>query len=152
MPTLVSINVNPAGGVPKQPVASAFVGLEKVEGDKQNNTKLHGGPMRAACLYSKERIDALRDEGHPIVPGSTGENLTIEGLDWDTIVPGTRLAIGETLLEVTTYTVPCKKIGASFIRDDFMRMSQKENPGWSRVYVKVLQTGGVKVGDAVTIV
>ena len=151
MPTLRSINVNPNGGVPKHPVESAFLDYDVVRGDKQANRRFHGGPLRAACLYSLDRIHALRDEGHSITPGSTGENLTIEGLDWNAVTPGTKLAVGEALLEVTTYTAPCQKIAGSFVRGDFGRLSQKTYPGWSRVYVKVLRSGEVKVGDAVCI-
>src|SRR2546422_5744398 len=33
-------------------------------------------------MYAMEAIEALRAEGHPIVPGAIGENLTVHGLDW----------------------------------------------------------------------
>lgn len=151
MPTVTSVNASPTGGVPKPPVLFARVHAEGVEGDKQNNLKFHGGPMRAVCLYSQDRIDALNDEGHPITPGSIGENVTIAGLDWDTIVPGVRLAVGEVELEMTEYTVPCNKIAESFLRADILRVSQKASPGWSRVYTKVLKEGVVRVGDAVRV-
>ena len=146
---LVSINVNPRGGVPKQPVASARISVMRVEGDKQRNRRLHGGPLRAVCLFSLERIEALQAEGHPIGPGSTGENLTIAGLDWDTLVPGTRLHIGDAELETTSYTAPCKNIAASFRDEEFNRMSQKLYPGWSRLYARVVSEGSVHVGDRV---
>lgn len=151
MPAVVSINVSPTGGVPKLPVMFARIHSQGVDGDKQNNLKYHGGPMRAVCLYSLERINALRAEGHPITPGSIGENVTISGLDWDTIVPGVRLTIGEVELEVTQYTVPCAKIANSFMHADSLRVGQKVNPGWSRVYTKVLREGTIHVGDAVSL-
>ena len=37
----------------------------------------HGGPERALCLFSLERILELQAEGHPIFPGAAGENITI---------------------------------------------------------------------------
>ncbi len=77
---VAQINVNPQGGVPKHRVAKARLEVGGVEGDKQNHRRFHGGPMRAVCLYSLELIEALQGEGHPISPGSTGENLTIS--DW----------------------------------------------------------------------
>ena len=151
--TVHSVNASPTGGVPKSPVLFARIHTAGVEGDMQNNLKYHGGPMRAVCLYSLERIAALRDEGHPITPGSIGENVTISGLDWDSVVPGVRLTIGDDIeLEVTQYTIPCAKIGPSFIRNDSLRVGQDANPGWSRVYTKVLREGVVRVGDAVTLV
>ena len=153
MPAIVtSVNASPTGGVPKPPVLFAYVHVGGVDGDKQNNLKYHGGPMRAVCLYSQDRIDALNDEGHPITPGSIGENVTIRGLDWDAMIPGVRVAIGDVVrLEVTQYTVPCSKIADSFLRADILRVGQPSNPGWSRLYTKVLAEGVVRVGDAVRI-
>ena len=74
-----------AGGVPKRAVPAARVTTLGLEGDVQRNRKLHGGLERALCLFSLERIRALRAEGHPIQPGSIGENLTLEGLDWSRV-------------------------------------------------------------------
>jgi MOSC domain-containing protein YiiM len=87
---VVQVNVNPEGGVPKLPVSEAFVGVYGVQGDLQRDVFFHGGPLRAVCLYSLELIEALQAEGHPITPGSTGENLTLSGLDWDWLAPAVR--------------------------------------------------------------
>jgi len=145
---LFSINCSP-GGVPKLPVPEAFVASFGLFGDSQNNKKHHGGPDRAVSLFSLERIRALQEEGHPIGTGTTGENLTLSGLDWDLVVPGSRLEIGDAILEVTSYTTPCRTIRESFIEQKFMRMSQKHHPGWSRVYARVLKEGTVRTGDEV---
>lgn len=147
---VVQIGVS-RGGVPKLPTPRARLSSDGVEGDRQNDRRHHGGPDRAVCLYSLEVIEALQREGHPIAPGSAGENLTVSGLDWDSIVPGIRLRIGEALLEVASYTVPCKTIRASFADGRFERISQKTNPGWSRVYARVLFAGEARTGDAVEI-
>ncbi len=140
------------GGVPKLPVWEAKVSEQGVAGDRQRNLKFHGGPDRAVCLYSLELIERLQDEGHSIDPGSTGENLTLAGLDWDQIGPGRHLTVGpEVRLEVTSYTTPCRHNGRWFRDEDFSRISQKVNPGWSRVYAKVLQGGIVRPGDEVIV-
>ena len=148
---LLQINVNPNGGVPKTRVASARLQTQRVEGDKQRFLKVHGGPMRAVCLYSTEIIEALRAEGHPIEAGWTGENLTISGLNWDEMVPGVRLQIGAATLELTSYTNPCKNIAFAFAEANWKRISQKEHPGWSRVYARVMVEGEVREGDEVTL-
>ena len=96
-------------------------------------------------------IRALQREGHPIAPGTTGENLTLSGLDWNAVVPGRQLQIGEVQLEVTKYTSPCEKIGTSFADCDFTRISQKRHAGWSRVSARVLAGGLVRMGDPVTL-
>jgi MOSC domain-containing protein YiiM len=145
-----SINVSD-GGVPKLPRASAWVSANGVEGDRQRDLRFHGGPNRAVALYSLDLIRQLRAEGHSISPGSIGENLTLEGVDWSLMVPGARLQVGDAELELTSYTSPCQKIRASFIGEDFTRVSQKLHPGWSRVYAKVLNEGRVAVGDAVSV-
>ncbi len=94
---------------------------------------------------------ALQAEGHPVYPGSTGENLTVSGLDWDKIVPGTRLHLGEEILiEVKSFASPCGKIGKSFANEDFNRNSQDHNPGWARVLAKVLTPGALTIGATVS--
>src|SRR3954471_16640534 len=83
-----------AGGVPKLPVERAMVRAGGMEGDKQANRRFHGGPDRALCLYAQERLDALAAAGHPVERGTLGENVTIAGLVWDEVRPGTRLRLG----------------------------------------------------------
>jgi len=139
------------GGVPKRPLRQAEVNHLGLIADKQIHTKVHGGPERAVCLYSLERILALQAEGHPIYPGSVGENVTITGLDWDEVVPGARLRLGEVIVEITRYTTPCNLIEASFADRDSQRIAHQKYPGWSRVYARVLQTGTIKISDSVVL-
>jgi len=149
--TLVSINVS-NGGVPKKPVTGAKVSLSGLAGDAQEDRIGHGGPERAVCIYSVERIRALQKEGHPIEAGTVGENLTIEGIDWDLVVPGAQLRVGDEVeLEVASFTSPCKTIKRSFIDGKFVRIAQKLHPGWSRVYARVLSEGQIHSGDRVEI-
>ena len=149
--TLVSINLS-NGGVPKRRVDDAKVSRLGLLNDDHDDKKHHGGPERAVCVYSLERIRALQSEGHPIDVGTAGENVTVEGIDWDLVVPGTRISLGdEVLLEVTDYTSPCKTIRESFIDGRFVRISQKLHPGWSRVYTRVLSEGEIRSGDSVAV-
>lgn len=140
------------GGVPKRPVASAEVTPQGLDSDRQRNTRVHGGSERALCLFSLEHIVALQAEGHPIFPGSIGENVTIIGLDWSQVVPGTRLHLGDEVeIEVTSYTVPCQNIRESFAGEDFSRVSPKKHPGWARVYARVLRPGQIRISNPVTL-
>ena len=148
--TVAFVNVS-NGGLPKTARASAWIDVHGVEGDRQRNRVFHGGPDRAVCLYSLDLIEALRAEGHPIVPGAIGENLTLTGIDWEAMVPGARLQAGGAELELTSYTVPCRHIRAAFVDERFVRVSQKVHPGWSRLYARVLAPGNVAPGDAVTL-
>ena len=144
------INVNPKGGVPKHAVPSAEITTGGVVGDRQRDLRYHGGPLRAVSIYSLERIEALRAEGHPISPGSTGENLTVSGLPWDELDAGDRLRIGDVVVvEITKPAAPCKNIAESFLEGEFTRISAKLHPGWSRLYARVVAEGTVREGDTV---
>ncbi len=146
---VVSINVS-RGGVPKRRVSGVNVSLLGLEGDGQDDIKHHGGLERAVCIYSLERIHSLQAEGHPIDVGTVGENVTVEGIDWDLVVPGVRLRLGdEVLLEIASFTDPCKTISASFIDGKFIRIAQRLHPGWSRVYARVVSEGSIRSGDPV---
>jgi len=149
---LVSINAS-GGGVPKRRVNDAKVSRLGLLGDTQNDKMNHGGPERAVCVYSLERIHSLQQEGHPIDVGTAGENITLEGIDWDLVVPGVRIKLGdEVVLEVASFTSPCKTIKESFIDERFVRISQKLHPGWSRVYARVLAEGEIRFGDHVEVI
>ncbi len=138
------------GGVPKLAVREAYLTTTGLEGDRQRNRRYHGGPERALCLYALERILQLQTEGHPIFPGSVGENVTVAGLDWAALKPGARLALGEeVVVEISSYTSPCRHIAQSFIEGGFGRIQQKTHPGDSRLYARVLQTGRLAVGQPV---
>ncbi len=142
------VNVS-RGGAPKTPIESGRVTFEGIVGDYQNDKESHGGPMRALCLFTLEEIQRLVAEGHPIYPGATGENVTLSGISLDSLTPGVRLSIGETLIEVTNVANPCKEIAPAFTDRDFTRISQKLYPGESRVYARVLREGEIRTGDSV---
>ena len=143
MANIEHINVNLYGGVPKYSVPCAKILTEGVEGDKQISSN-HGGENRAVLLYSMERIEELQQAKHPITPGSTGENLTIRGLDWSCLKEDVLLQIGEVKLQLTGMASPCPGIKDSFF--DF---------AWSvcrdRWCTRVITEGMVNVGDEVSL-
>ncbi|NJL47235.1 MAG: MOSC domain-containing protein [Leptolyngbyaceae cyanobacterium SM2_5_2] len=148
---IVQINLSD-GGVPKQPIAQAQIMVAGLVGDRQRNLKYHGGPNRALCLWSLEVITTLQQEGHPIGPGCTGENLTLAGLNWATLVPGSQLQLGEAVqIEITDYAAPCRQNMRWFSDRRFSRISQNHYPGSSRLYARVLQEGALQTGDPVVV-
>lgn len=148
---LESINAS-RGGVPKRGMFEALITESGIDGDRQRDLRFHGGPDRAIVLFSLDVIRALQDEGHPIAAGTTGENLTVSGLEWRSIVPGTELQIGEVRLRTTAYTSPCEKVAFSFLEHNYTRISHTLHSGWSRLNARVISGGVVIVGDLVAVV
>ena len=148
---IFQLNTSP-GGVPKLAVREAELNELGLVGDDHRFPNIHGGPERALCLFSLDRILELQAEGHPIFPGAVGDNVTISGFDWEQMVPGVRLSLGdEVLVEITKYTNPCNTIPEFFADGEYERISQKLHPGWSRVYARVLKPGRLCVGQLVEV-
>lgn len=146
---IFQLNTSP-GGVPKLAIREADVTELGITGDDHKFPDIHGGPERAVCLFSLERILELQSEGHPIFPGAVGENITISGIDWNEVTPGKQLSLGdEVVVEITSYTSPCNSIPESFVDGEYHRISQKLHPGYSRVYARVLRPGRIVIGQPV---
>ncbi|HUO46970.1 MAG TPA: MOSC domain-containing protein [Acidimicrobiia bacterium] len=144
------INISP-GGVPKLPIDQAKVTEGGIVGDDHHDKVHHGGPDAALCLYSLEVIEQLQGEGHPIFPGAAGENLTVSGLDWVQVTPGTRWQLGEDVeIEISGYATPCQNNSGWFRGGEILRMHQSRHPGASRVYARVITPGSLRPGDPVT--
>lgn len=139
------------GGAPKSAIPVAEIGPGGVNGDVQGNRRNHGRPWQAICLYSSDLIEALRAEGHPIVAGGAGENLTIRGVDWSRMRGGLTVTIGEVVLRITSPAAPCHKIGDCFTERHWNRIDHVEQPGWARWYASVINGGTVSPGDAVAV-
>jgi MOSC domain-containing protein YiiM len=139
------------GGVPKLSIGGADVLYAGLTVDTQADRKHHGRPFQALCLWSSDVIDRLAADGHPIAAGSAGENITIEGLDWATLRPGTLLRIGTVLAEVSFPATPCAKQTRWFADGDFRRIDHDRNPHLVRWYAWVREPGRVDEGDAVAV-
>ena len=148
---IFQINVS-NGGVPKLPVETARVDRLGITRDRHGDLRHHGSPEQALCLFAIERLALLAAEGHHVAPGLTGENITLIDIDWDLIVPGRQMLLGDDVLcEVTDSASPCQKIARYFKNGDFTRVSQDVHPGFSRVYARVITEGDIRTGDSATI-
>ncbi len=149
--TVLQVSVSP-GGVPKLAVPGARVGRFGLEGDVQAHPGVHGGPHRAVCLLAVEVIRRVAAEGHPIAPGTVGENLTTEGVELARLEPGTRLRFdGGLELEISAPANPCDTIRGSFRDGKSGRISIIKFPSDSRVYGRVLTEGTVAAGEGFTV-
>lgn len=145
-------------GICKQPVSGAAqVIMSGIEGDEQADPSVHGGLDKAVYLYPQEhyaywqqqRQQAIGD-AQPLQPGMLGENLTTEGLLESALWVGDRLQIGDLLLEVTEPREPCFKFAARM--GYAQAVKQMRQSGFSGVYLKVLATGSIRAGDAITLI
>jgi len=135
-------------GIVKEPVAGDVpVGPEGFAGDEQADRENHGGPDKAVLAYGSARYDDwVRLHGLPAGPGGFGENLTVSGLDEDSVCIGDTFRTGTALLQVTQPRLPCWKLSARWTRPDLIRLV--EDTGWSGWYLRVLEPGTVAAGAA----
>ena len=139
-------------GIFKEPVAGP-VALRalNLDGDRQADLTVHGGPDKAVYVYPREHYDYWRRELPKMdLPwGMFGENLTVEGLNEETTSIGDRFRIGSAEVIVTQPRMPCYKLGLKFGRDDILkRFLASERTGF---YLRVLQEGEVAAGDVITL-
>ncbi len=138
------------GGVPKTPIERADIRTTGVEGDRQDNRRHHGRPAQALCLWSGDVIAELQAEGHPIAAGLAGENVTVAGITWSKLRPGSLLTLGELPVFITAPAIPCAKNAGWFTDRDFNRILHTQHPGFSRLYGIPLAEGVVELGATVT--
>lgn len=148
---VASVNVSP-GGVPKLPVAEQWVGCLGLADDRHDEPEpSHGGPEQAVSIYSVEAIARVAADGHTAFPGAYGENLTLEGVEMDSIASGDRLVVGEggLVLELTKRAEPCQTIAHWFTERRIARINSRRHPADARWYARVVTEGPVRPGDAV---
>lgn len=141
---IVAVCISP-GGIPKLPVDRVRVSLEGLEGDGHAHAK-HCRPDRAVSLLDLEVMQALVAEGFPLVPGATGENLTVRGLDVQALAPGTLLRVGEAIVRLTSPRKPC------YVLDAIDPRLKEAIVGRCGYLAEVLVPGVVRSGDAACVV
>lgn len=140
-------------GIFKEPVAGrVIVRRLNLDGDRQADLSVHGGPEKAIYVYSADYYPAWRKELPEMdIPWAIfGENLTVEGLRDDTVHIGDHFRIGSTLVTVTQPRMPCYKLGLRFGRDDILKRLLAS--GRTGFYFAVLEEGDVATGDPITLV
>jgi len=146
------------GSVPKRRLRAGFVSRTGVMFDRQASPYIaawggHGGLDKAVCLFDARSLSSLAREGHPISPGSIGEQLLLDGLPWaDVARPEARLQVGrDVLLEVSEVTMPCGTIRGSFLAGNNSAVDARKRAGCSRWCARVLRDGWVRAGDRVLV-
>jgi MOSC domain-containing protein YiiM len=103
---------------------------------------IHGRPnsKRQVLLMDRETLDKF---GLP--PGAIKENVTLKGMDFQTLAIGQRLKIGESVLEITLPCDPCPRM-------DEIRMGLQEELRGQRGWLcRVIEAGKIRKGDSVVV-
>lgn len=138
-------------GLWKRPVGrSVAVGRLGLEGDLVGDKRHHGGTDKAVYAYALEDVRWWEEQlGRELGPGFFGENLTLSGVQVSGARIGEKWQVGSTLLEVSEPRHPCWKLAEKVGEPRFVkRFQQAGRPG---AYLRVLNEGEVRVGDAVAV-
>jgi MOSC domain-containing protein YiiM len=102
---VLSLNVSERTGEQKKPVPGGSVTLGENHGIVGD---AHAGDWhRQVSLLAAEDIDTMRGRGIEIGFGDFAENITTQGVDLAALPVGTRLYLGEAVLEVTQIGKEC---------------------------------------------
>jgi MOSC domain-containing protein YiiM len=141
MGTIISLNISTEKGVVKNPVDKVELVVDHgIEGDA------HAGKWhRQVSLLAEESIDFMRAKGLELDPGVFAENITTKGIELVSLPVGTRLAAGETELEVTQIGKKCHKGCAIFQQVGDCIMPREG------IFAKVIIPGTVRCGDSIEV-
>jgi len=137
-------------GIYKEPVVGRVpVRALNLDGDRQADLRVHGGPDKAVYAYPSEFYDVWRRERPELAfPwGQFGENLTTEGLVDHEVNVGDRFRFGTAELVATQPRLPCFKLGLKLGRDEFV--TEFLERGLHGIYFAVAREGQVKAGDRI---
>lgn len=140
-------------GIYKVPVAGrVMLRTLNLDGDRQADLTVHGGPSKAAYVYPSEHYEYWRGELPGVEPpwGMFGENFTTEGLDEASVQIGDRFRVGAAEVTVTEPRMPCYKLGIKFGRTDIIKRFLAS--GRTGFYLSVQREGEVGAGDEMELI
>jgi len=154
LPRTVMSNGDPVStGIFKEPVAGrVMLRTLNLDGDRQADLSVHGGPSKAVYAYPSEHYDYWTHEFPEMkLPwGMFGENFTTAGLLETELNVGDKFRVGSAIVMATEPRMPCYKLGIRFDRSDIIkRFLASERTG---IYFAVLQEGEVGVGDPMELI
>lgn len=139
---VVGINISEKKGVPKKPIPEGnFIKDFGLEGDA------HAGKWhRQVSLLAQESIERMKAIGiKGLCSGKFAENITTEGIELHKLGVGTKLRIGEVLLEISQIGKECHEKCAIY-----KRVGQCIMPT-EGIFARVLEGGKIRVGDNIEI-
>jgi MOSC domain-containing protein YiiM len=153
-PRLVMRDGEPVStGIFKEPVTGrVMMRTLNLDGDRQADLTVHGGPEKAVYGYPSEHYEFWRRElpDMDLPWGMFGENFTTEDIFETETHIGDKFRIGTAEVMVTQPRMPCYKLGIRFGRTDIIkRFLVSERSGF---YFSVLKEGEVGAGDELELI
>ena len=141
---IVAVCISDTKGVRKTPCPSAMF-LENY--GMENDAHAECGIKRQVSLLSVGSIEKMKSMGLNVGPGDFAENLTVEGIELYTLLPGTQLAVGSmVILEISQIGKACHT-GCAIFKEVGKCIMPKEG-----VFAKVVKGGQIRTGDEVEVV
>lgn len=136
----------------KSPVEGpVVVRRHNLDGDRQADSRVHGGEYKAVYAYAAEHYDWWKTElGRDLEPANFGENLTIRDFDEPSICIGDVFRAGDSELEAAAPRLPCYKLGIRF--GDAGMVKRFAKAGRWGIYFRVRREGHVSAGDPVELI
>ncbi len=134
--TVIHLQIKPASGAPLKPVPS----VTAIAGYGLKDDASAGQSKRQVLIIERELLDEFQ-----LPVGDVRENITVQGIQLAGMAPGTRVRIGQAVLEATLDCAPCQ-----FIEDKRpgLRAAMKGKRG---TLFKVIEGGDIHVGDVLQI-
>lgn len=143
MAKVLAVNISEKKGVIKHPMEKGYFEVNHgLVGDA------HAGNWhRQVSLLGQESIDKMTAMGiEGLCTGKFAENITTEGIELFTLPVGTRLKIGETIMEVTQIGKECH-VGCQIRTQVGDCIMPREG-----IFTKVIEAGWIKPGDDIEII
>ena len=123
-----------------------------IEGDRQADLRVHGGPYKAVYAYASEHYRYWADElpDAELGWGAFGENVTLAGIAEENAFIGDQFRIGSAVLQITQPRMPCFKLNLRFQRSDMVKRFWQS--GLSGIYFAVVTEGDIGAGDEVELI
>ena len=147
--TVAHLHLTASASLPMTPCATlVLVAGVGIEGDRYaNGVGFYSGRPeegRQITLFEEESLEALlRDHGIAFTPAEHRRNVTTRGVPLNHLV-GRRFRVGETVLEATRLSTPCRHIEEVTGKPVFKPLINR-----SGLNAKILSGGVIRVGDAV---
>lgn len=142
MAVVISVNISEQKGTVKREVPEIQLKLRHgIVGDA------HAGDWhRQISLLAEESVDKMRSLLPELQPGAFAENINTRGLELKSLPVGTRLRLGETVVEVT-------QIGKECHSDcEIKKRTGKCVMPTEGIFAVVVKEGTVRKGDPIEIV